>query len=45
MIGPIVETVAELERGRESYANEAWLDAYESLGEGPSWAAKRPGHP
>jgi len=27
----VVDAVAELERGRESYASEAWLDAYESL--------------
>jgi DNA-binding CsgD family transcriptional regulator len=28
---PVVEVVADLERGRESYAMGAWLDAYESL--------------
>jgi DNA-binding CsgD family transcriptional regulator len=27
----VVDAVAELERGRESYAGQAWLDAYESL--------------
>jgi DNA-binding CsgD family transcriptional regulator len=27
----MVDAVAELERGRESYAGQAWLDAYESL--------------
>jgi DNA-binding CsgD family transcriptional regulator len=27
----VVDAVAELERGREAYSSEAWLDAYESL--------------
>jgi DNA-binding CsgD family transcriptional regulator len=27
----VVEAVAELERGRQSYAREAWMDAYEAL--------------
>ncbi len=27
----MVDAVAELERGREAYSREAWLDAYESL--------------
>jgi ATP/maltotriose-dependent transcriptional regulator MalT len=32
-----VDVVAELERGREAYSREAWLDAYESL----SWADRK----
>jgi hypothetical protein len=27
----MVPAIGELERGRESYATSAWLDAYESL--------------
>src|SRR5688572_21221225 len=27
----VVDAVAQVERGRESYAREAWRDAYESL--------------
>jgi Flp pilus assembly protein TadD len=28
---PVADAMAELERGREAYSSEAWLDAYESL--------------
>jgi hypothetical protein len=31
IITPVVEAIAELERGRDSYAKRKWVDAYQSL--------------
>src|SRR5215207_4817777 len=31
IITPVVEAIAELERGRDSYAERKWVDAYQSL--------------
>jgi DNA-binding CsgD family transcriptional regulator len=38
-----MDAVAELERGREAYSREAWLDAYESLSRADGEASLAPG--